>query len=69
MKPALIEPPCDVEANIPEPLLRASDDAGRRVRGALDRLLIKLDVDGRGEEIERIIDADAAINAARGEGK
>ena len=60
MKSAPKIEPCDVEAMIPEPLLRASDDAGRRKEAALDRLMIKLDVGGRGAELERLIDADAA---------
>jgi hypothetical protein len=58
MKPAPALEPCDVEALIPEPLLRASDDAGRRKNAALDRLMIKLDVSGRGADLERLIDAD-----------
>lgn len=58
-----IEP--SVEPPIPEPLLRASEEAGRRKDAVLDRLLVKLDADGRGSELERIIDADAALAAVR----
>lgn len=56
MKPApKIEP---YAVPIPEPLLRASDEAGRRKQVALDRLMIKLDVGGRTAELEQMIDAD-----------
>lgn len=61
MKPASkIE--LSVEPPIPEPLLRASEEAGRRKDAALDRLMIKLDADGRSAGLAAIIDQDREYN-------
>lgn len=64
--------PCLVE--IPEPLLRAAEEAERRKNEALDRLHAKLSehlppaqpLDGFGRAMEALIDADAKVLQARG---
>jgi hypothetical protein len=73
MKPApKIEP--SVEPPIPEPLLRASEEAGRRKDAALDRLTGKLAEylpppptgDSFGRAMAMLIDADKLASQARG---
>ena len=44
---------------VPMPLLRAHDDAERRALGALCRLEVKLDVDGKAGVLDLPIGADA----------
>ena len=58
MKPQKL-PPCTVD--VPEALLRAADDAERRKDAALDRLLIKLDANGKGAALAALIDADKIL--------
>ena len=55
MKPQKLEP-CTVE--IPEPLLRAVDDAERRKDAVVERVLIKLDANGKTAELAALIAAD-----------
>lgn len=56
MKPLPKIEPCDFA--IPEPLLRAASAAEHRQDDALNRLLIKLDADGKTADLERLIDID-----------
>lgn len=51
-----------VEPPIPEPLLRASEEAGRRKEAALDRLMIKLDASGKTAELAAVINQDREYN-------
>lgn len=60
MKPVPIFEAC--EMLIPEPLLRAADDAERRKEDALARLEVKLDVTGKGADLEAMIGADLEYN-------
>jgi len=63
MKSAPKIEPCEIP--IPEPLLRASDEAGRRKDAALNRLMIKLDANGKTAELAALIDQDAELNGRR----
>jgi hypothetical protein len=67
MKPHPELDPC--ELSVPEPLIRAEAQAQRRAEDAISRVLKKLDVNGRGTEIERLIGADVAVEATKRNGK
>lgn len=56
MKLAKIEP---LEIVVPEAIQQAADQARERAMAAINRLEVKLDIDGKTETLRELIDADA----------